>query len=84
MIHTPSGRGYGTAMVDVFVSYAREDAERVESLVDFLQRNGCKVWWDRDIAPGAAFEEQIEDALGNIPADAIVELSGEIDPAAFV
>ncbi len=50
-------------MVDVFVSYARDDARRVEPLVSLLKANGCDVWWDRDIAPGTQFEAQIEAAL---------------------
>ncbi len=54
-------------MVDVFVSYARNDSRRVEPLVNLLKANGCAVWWDRDIAPGTQFEAQIEAALSASP-----------------
>jgi len=50
-------------MLDVFVSYAHEDAQRVEPLVALLEANGRSAWWDRDIAPGTDFEERIEAAL---------------------
>ena len=63
MIHSGRMTGYGVAMIDAFVSYAREDAARVEPLVAYLEANGCGVWWDRNIAPGAAFEQKIEEAL---------------------
>ncbi len=63
MIHSSWGRHYGVAMIDVFVSYTREDAGRVEPLVAYLRANGCAVWWDRDIAPGTAFEAEIEQAI---------------------
>ena len=50
-------------MVNVFVSYAHQDAKRVEPLVALLEANGCTVWWDRNIAPGSNFEQKIEEAL---------------------
>ena len=36
--------------VDVFVSYASEDREKVRALVTDLEANGFSVWWDRSIA----------------------------------
>lgn len=59
---SPQGLSSGrvTAMVDVFVSYARKDARRVEPLVELLEARGLDVWWDRDLKPGSRYETQIE------------------------
>ena len=50
-------------MVDVFISYARTDRERVIPLAHALEEHGWTVWWDRQIPPGKTFDEVIEDAL---------------------
>ena len=47
-------------MAEIFFSYASEDRERVRPLIELLQRAGWNVWWDRDIAAGAGFEETID------------------------
>ena len=52
-------------MSDIFVSYAREDRERVEPLVELLETNGLSVWWDHEIIPGSTFENVIDDAILN-------------------
>lgn len=49
--------------IDVFVSYAAADRERVRPLVEALERATLNVWWDRRIAPGAGFDAEIQDAL---------------------
>ncbi len=46
-------------MVDVFVSYASEDRELVGSLVTILENQGWKVWWDRRIDIGAAYDKKL-------------------------
>ncbi len=47
------------AMTDIFLSYAREDRERVRPLVEALQAaGGWSVWW-----AGKTFDEVIEQAL---------------------
>ncbi len=51
--------------IDVFMSYASEDRERVRPLVDALKVRGWSVWWDREIVPGDAFEARIERALAD-------------------
>jgi hypothetical protein len=48
---------------DVFVSYAREDRDRIKVLVQILEAQGWNVWWDPDIAPGKPWREVIEQAL---------------------
>lgn len=50
-------------MADVFVSYARDDRDRVAPLVEAIVANGWSVWWDQEIGPGAAFRRVIEDEL---------------------
>jgi hypothetical protein len=48
---------------DVFISYARSDHERAGRLAAVLEAQGWTVWWDREIPPGATFDEHIEKAL---------------------
>ena len=50
-------------MADVFLSYAREDAERVQDFVAHLERFGWTVWWDDRIRAAAEFDEVIEREL---------------------
>lgn len=50
-------------MADLFFSYAREDAHRVQQLAEALADRGWSVWWDRSITPGSTFDEVIEDEL---------------------
>lgn len=50
-------------MSDIFLSYAREDLERVRPLAEALQAQGWSVWWDRSIAVGQTFDEVIEQEL---------------------
>lgn len=47
-------------MADIFLSYSSLDRARVQPLVEGLQAHGWSVWWDRDIAPGRGFEEEID------------------------
>ncbi len=63
MIHIPMARYYGPSMVDVFVSHVREDAERVQPLVELLQASGRSVWWGRDITEAWLFEHELERAV---------------------
>ena len=46
-------------MADVFVSYAREDRERIASLVELLESRAWSVFWDRDIPPGESWRSFI-------------------------
>jgi len=50
-------------MADIFVSYSRADAARVQQLAAALAENGWTVWWDRSIQPGTSFDEVIEAEL---------------------
>ena len=50
-------------MADVFISYDREDRERVQPLAEALRDAGFSVWWDRNIIAGKRFDRAIEQAL---------------------
>ena len=50
-------------MADIFVSYSRQDRERVAPLVAALEAQGWSVWWDPDIAPGEEFDSLISREL---------------------
>ncbi len=50
-------------MSDVFLSYASEDRDRVETLVSALEASGLSVWWDRAIQVGSSYDDAIEEAL---------------------
>ncbi|MEM6672845.1 MAG: TIR domain-containing protein [Planctomycetota bacterium] len=50
-------------MVDVFVSYTRDDQELVRPFIDALRKAGVEVSWDVDIAPGVDFRVRIEEMI---------------------
>ncbi|HKJ15947.1 MAG TPA: TIR domain-containing protein [Xanthomonadales bacterium] len=50
-------------MADIFISYARSDRTRVETLANALQKEGLEVWWDRQILGGDDFSANIEREL---------------------
>lgn|GEM_PF-6268650 len=53
----------GPVVVDIFVSYASKDHLLVRPLVERLEADGWRVWWDRHIQSGEAWETAIERAL---------------------
>ncbi|MCA1675131.1 MAG: toll/interleukin-1 receptor domain-containing protein [Actinobacteria bacterium] len=50
-------------MVDIFLSYAREDKTTAHRVAEAFESQGWSVWWDREIVIGTAFEHEIEKAL---------------------
>jgi adenylate cyclase len=50
-------------MADVFISYAREDADVAGRFAEAFQAAGLSVWWDDALRSGEAFDESIERAL---------------------
>ncbi len=52
-------------MVDVFISYASEDRDRVAPLVEAIEAEGLEVWWDQHIHAGPSFRAAIEDAMAS-------------------
>jgi tetratricopeptide (TPR) repeat protein len=57
-------------MASLFLSYSRDDVGRVSMLAAALEREGHKVWWDRHIAGGQEFADEIEQALDS--ADLVI------------
>ena len=57
-------------MASVFLSYSREDLERIRPLAAALETAGHDVWWDRHIAGGEEYSGAIERALES--AEAVV------------
>ena len=57
-------------MASVFLSYSRDDVERIRALAAALGQAGHDVWWDHRIAGGEEFSGMIEQALES--ADAVV------------
>ncbi len=66
-------------MVDVFVSYASEDRDRVHGLVRDIEAFGCSVWWDRQIAGGAAFDREIEKAIDDAHCIVVVWSANSVE-----
>ena len=44
-------------MSDIFLSYAREDKDRVQSFARALEQKGWTVWWDLRIRTGRGFQK---------------------------
>lgn len=59
-------------MVDVFISYARSDRERVRPYAEALERAGYDVWWDVKIPTGEEFDSAINRALSDAKAILVV------------
>ena len=66
-------------MVDVFVSYASEDRDRVKPVVEVLERSGWKVWWDRQIGAGSAFDREIEKAIDQAKCIVVVWSANSVE-----
>ena len=43
----------------IFISYAHRDSDRVWPIVERMQRNGYRVWYDEGIDPGTEWDENI-------------------------
>ena len=68
-------------MSDVFVSYKREDEERVHRLVRALAQAGLPVSWDRSLAGGENWRSQIQSALDAAKCVIVVWTEGSVGPA---
>jgi len=65
-------------MDEIFISYKSSDKARVKVLVEALERQGWSVWWDREIPPGKAFDQVIEEALNAAKCVIVVWSKGSI------
>ena len=50
-------------MADIFLSYASEDRELIEPLVEILEEKGWTLWWDRELIAGPDFAQKIQENL---------------------
>jgi TIR domain-containing protein/BRCA1-like protein len=50
-------------MSHIFISYSSKDRSKTKALATIFEKKGWKVWWDKDIAPGKAFDRAIGKAL---------------------
>ena len=50
-------------MTEVFISYKKEDVDRVRLIAEALAQAGYEVWWDHRIPPGRTYREVIGAAL---------------------
>lgn len=55
-------------MANVFISYRRTDAVRVEQLVTAIQAHGIDVWWDRSLEQNAEFGALIREEIAKAGA----------------
>lgn len=51
--------------VDVFVSYAHDDRDRVRPLVEKFKAAGLSVWWDTEMEIGSRWRQVISDRLAH-------------------
>lgn len=58
----------GDAVVDVFISYKRDDRRRAARVAKKLQELGLEVWLDARIPSGTSFDTEIESALKSAKA----------------
>jgi len=52
-------------MSSVFISYSSKDRKKAKMFVDLLEGAEFKTWWDKDIPPGARFDQAIDNALNS-------------------
>jgi hypothetical protein len=50
-------------MGHIFISYSSKDRSTTRTLAKILEKQGLKVWWDKNLQPGKAFDRAIENAL---------------------
>ena len=68
-------------MSQIFISYKREDELRVSRLVAALERAGRSVWWDRGLAGGESWRNQIQSALDAAKCVIVVWTHESVGPA---
>ena len=49
-----------STLADIFVSYDREDSDRVAELITAFKRQGWSVFWDRQIPAGQNWDDVLE------------------------
>ena len=59
-------------MADVFISYAREDADAAGRLARALETPGFTCWWDRNLVSGSRFLAETEAQLKKAKAVVVI------------
>ncbi len=59
-------------MVDVFISYSRDDKEKVAVLARMIASEGYEVWWDADLPPHMSYGDVITAKIGAAKAAVVV------------
>ena len=67
-------------MSEVFVSYKREDEQRVARLVQALEAEGLSVWWDRGMPGGESWRDNIQKALAEAKCVVVVWTESSVGP----
>ena len=68
-------------MSQIFISYKREDELRVSRLFKALEDVGRSVWWDRGLAGGESWRNQIQNALDAAKCVIVVWTRESVGPA---
>ncbi len=66
-------------MVDVFISYKREERARAKPIAKKLEALGLDVWFDARIPSGTPFDREIERALQNAKAVLVLWSPGSVE-----
>lgn len=59
-------------MVDVFISYSRDNQDVVRKLAEAVKREGYAVWWDDELPPHLAYGDVIAEKVGQARAAIVV------------
>lgn len=59
-------------MVDVFISYARDNQDVAKRLAEAVARDGYNVWWDDDIPPHVSYSELISEKIATAKAAIVI------------
>ena len=68
---------------DIFISYAREDRERVRLVAEELASRGYTVWWDTTGLRGGEDYELLYTGPAGLPGIMVGRVVG-LDPAALI
>lgn len=49
----------------IFISYSHKNMDTALSIVDRLQKDGYRIWYDEGIDPGTEWDENIADHIDN-------------------
>jgi YARHG domain/TIR domain len=62
----------GRSMVDVFISYSRDDRGAVRRIAEAVEALGYDVWWDDDLPPHMSYGDVITSKIGAAKAAIVV------------